>query len=174
MIKKIIVYVHVHIIYYIYNFTTIITLLLYYLLLSLKFIFLNLGQGSARRAFIRRDLLRPVVSPARDSRVICENLDMRPRVRTEICPRSDLSFAAKWGQLETRTSAASLPHSAEIYSVGLIEADRSDDVTDRQRGTTTFPQGVALLSEIARHFITRKREREIFLDSKIKLFIDAS
>lgn len=61
-------------------------------------------------------------------RVICENLGMRPRIHTEICPRSRLSFAAKWGQLETRTSVASLPHSAEIYSVGLIEADRSDDV----------------------------------------------
>lgn len=128
---------------------------------------------SARKVFIRRDLLRPVVHLRGEPRVICENLGIRPRIRTEICPRSDLSFAAKWGQLETRTSAASLPHSAEIYSVGLIEADRSDDVTDRQRGTATRPVGsCSPLQDSATSYY--EKEKEIFLDSKIKLFIDAS
>lgn len=53
--------------------------------------------------------------------VICENLATAVE---QICPRSRPSFAAKWGQLETRTPTASLPHSAQIYSVALIEVDR--------------------------------------------------
>lgn len=143
--KKIIIHLHNSCIY---NLISIINLLLalYYLLLSLKFIFLDLCQGKRAQSVYPARSAAAGGSPARDLRVICENLGMRPRIRTEICPHSDLSFAAKWGQLETRTSAGSLPHSAEIYSVGLIEADRSDDVTDRQRGAMTLPQGELLSS----------------------------
>jgi len=113
-------------------------------------------------------------SPAGDSRVICENLGMRPRIRTEICPRSDLSFAAKWGQLETRTSAASLPHSAEIYSVGL---NRGRPLRRRDGPTDDSPAGsCSPLRDSATPYYEkeRKRKRGIFLDSKIKLFIDVS
>lgn len=87
------------------------------------------NQESGKRANERKFEVRTVggrVSRARTRwfvhlSVICENLATAVE---QICPRSRPSFAAKWGQLETRTPTASLPHSAQIYSVALIEVDR--------------------------------------------------
>lgn len=59
-----------------------------------------------------------------ETRVICENLGTAGVLGDKSARGVAWVWAAKWGQLETRTSTASLPHCPEIYSATLIEADR--------------------------------------------------